>query len=225
METWRSGRSPAVLLALLVVLVLASCSSDDKGDEPGPDAAPEQSGSTVTMTSRVGTVTGSLKPKVRKRVVARVAERVDRWFDAAWLDGDYPRKQMKHAWPGFTKGLAVQARKDRSETTNARLAPKIDGVTAVRKRVSVDILAVKGRAVGSTARFLLAFDTQGDVERRVKVRGHLSLTPGKSGWRVFAYDVRRSVGAVPDGTGATTEESATGKSGQQKPGTKRKGQK
>ncbi|KRF15339.1 hypothetical protein ASG90_11535 [Nocardioides sp. Soil797] len=190
----------AALVALMVVLVLASCSGDDRGDEKAPESGPDATGTTVTMKSSAGKVTGKLKAKVRKRVVARVAQRVDRWFDAAWLDADLPRTRIRHAWPGFTKGLAARARKDKADTTNVRLAPRIDGVAPVRKRVKVDILAVKGRAVGSTARFLLVFDTSGDVERRVRVRGQLSLSPGGSGWKVFGYDVRRSVGAVPDAT-------------------------
>lgn len=211
MEKKRCRGPLGALVALVLVLSMGACSGDDDADDParpGPsDPGSSRAERVVQLKASTGKVTGALPRKVHRRVVAKVAKRVDQWFVAAWLGGEYPRKAsrkaMGRAWPGFTRGLSVQARKDLDETTNARLAPRIDDVTAVRKKVKVDILAVHGRAAGATARFRLVFDTSGDVERRVQVRGQLSLTQAGNGWKVFGYDVRRSQGAIPEpGQGA-----------------------
>jgi hypothetical protein len=53
------------------------------------------------------------------------------------------------------------------------------------------VLAVHGRAVGATARFVLRFRTEGKVARKIEVRGRLFLTPGPDGWRIFGYDVTK----------------------------------
>lgn len=217
-EKLRSKGLLGVLVALLLALSSVACSGSDETDDPAEEgSATKAPHHVVTLKSSAGEVTGKLPRKTRKRVVAKVSQRVDTWFDAAWLGGDYPRKKMVRAWPGFTKGLTAQARKDRADTTNARLAPRIEGVTPVRKRVQVDILAAQGRAAGATARFRLVFDTTGAVERRVLVQGRFSLTQGKRGWKIFGYDLRRSVGAVP--------EPGQEKSGQKKSDKKRAEQK
>ena len=61
-------------------------------------------------------------------------------------------------------------------------------------------LAVRGRAVGMTARFVLDFATTGELQRKVDVRGRLLLTRTDNGWKVFGYDVNKDVARLKGGT-------------------------
>jgi hypothetical protein len=38
---------------------------------------------------------------------------------------------------------------------------------------------------------VLKFRTDGDVRRKVEVRGRLFLTPEADGWHIFGYDVTK----------------------------------
>ena len=38
----------------------------------------------------------------RQRLAAKVREVVDGWTEAAYLGGDYPRRDFADSWPGFT---------------------------------------------------------------------------------------------------------------------------
>jgi len=186
-----------VLVAAL--LATGACTGDepaeDSPDEPAVQPAPE-----VQLTTRVGVVTGKLEPVRRKALAGRVGTMVDAWFDAAYLEGDYPRTGFRDAFPGFTRDAAALARRDRDLLTNARLGSRIDGVVALRKTVKVDLLSPGHRPAAATARFRLDFRTEGDLERRVVVSGRLMLAKVRGGtWKIFAYDVRRSVRAVEGG--------------------------
>ncbi|RYP86415.1 hypothetical protein EKO23_08895 [Nocardioides guangzhouensis] len=189
----RRTSTAAVLLAL--ALTAGACSGDDDGDEasdsPSSDAT-AQPAPEMKVQSRVMTVAGELS-KRKRRVVARdVGAVVDRWFDAAYLGGDYPRKHIGDAWPGFTVGARRLAKRERTLTSNALLVDNIDGVEAVRKVVRVDVFSPKRRPAGATARFRLVYDTTGDIARRVDVRGRLLLTRTQGRWRVFGFDMVRS---------------------------------
>jgi len=203
--TRRPGlRRTGTAVALVAVLFAgASCTGDDSPDD-SPDAPSEetvQEAPEVQLTTRVGVVTGKLQPVRRRALAGRVGTIVDAWFDAAYLDGTYPRTGFKDAFPGFTADAAALARRDRDLLTNARIGSRIDGVVALRKTVRVDLLSPGRHPVGATARFRLAFRTSGDLERRVVVSGRLMLAKSRAGvWKVFAYDVRRSAGA-PGGSG------------------------
>lgn len=199
--TRRPGFRRTATAAALVAVLLGSgaCTGDDSPkdspDEPSEETV--QEAPEVQLTTRVGVVTGKLQPPRRKALAGRVGKIVDAWFDAAYLDGDYPRTRFGDAFPGFTRDAAALARRDRDLLTNARLGARIDGVVALRKSVRVDLLSPGRHPVGATARFRLAFRTSGDLERRVVVSGRLMLAKSRAGvWKVFAYDVRRSAGAT-----------------------------
>ena len=51
------------------------------------------------------------------------------------------------------------------------------------------MFAVEGHPRGVTAHFVLEFDTSGDLEQSMRVRGDLYLAKDKGEWRVFGYDV------------------------------------
>ncbi len=193
--TERRAAGPVALL-LLVALATGACSSGDNGGQTSADpstpapttrsAAPE-----VRTTVSLERVPGRLPAEVRQRVRRQVGDVVDRWFDAAYVGGRWPRTDFRDAFPGFTPGARAQARHDKALMTNQPLATRIDGVRATRRLVRVDVLPAHGRAAAATARFLLELTTTGKARRSVAVRGRLFLTPGPHGWKVFGYDVAK----------------------------------
>jgi hypothetical protein len=203
----RASRHPraladaGVLLVLALAVTLAACSGDSDDPSAGPvDGDPgssETTGATeappppVETEATMGRVTGKLSPEKRSKVRQQVAHAVDAWFDAAYVGGDYPRNDFADAWPGFTSGAEAEAQGDKALMSNQDIGADIAGVEATARQVTVDVLAVKGKPSGATARFVLKFRTDGDVRRKVEVRGRLFLTPEADGWHIFGYDVTR----------------------------------
>ncbi|HQR28328.1 MAG TPA: hypothetical protein PLP61_14900 [Nocardioides sp.] len=181
------GRVTAAVLATGLALGAVSCSGDS---EPEPAASPSASApAPLQTTARLGRVEGTVDRAQRARTVAAVSSVVDGWWDAAYVGGDYPRTDFSDAFPGFTPGAAKDAAADLRLMSNAEIGERVDAVTARTRRVSVDVLGVKGRPVGATARVRLAFTTSGERKGRVTVTGVLRLTKTDAGWQVFAYDV------------------------------------
>lgn len=181
---------------LVAVLLATGACTDDEPTEDTPETPSEEAVQEVPLVTSVGVVTGKLQPVRRKALARKVGKTVDGWFDAAYLEGDYPRTDFADAFPGFTRDAAALARRDRDLLTNSAVGSRIDGVVPLRKRVKVDLLSPGRRPAGATARFRLAFLTTGGLERRVVVSGRLMLAKVKGDWKVFAYDVRRSVRAA-----------------------------
>lgn len=184
----------APLLPLLIVVLVgaAGCTpTEPTGAEPNDEpttAAPAEPEPLATETT-IGLVEGKLSDKATTRLKSEVGSVVDAWIDAAYA-GDYPRSDFSNAYPGFSPGAAKQASRD-SLMSNAAIGDRIDTVELTKRRVRVDILAVKRRAVGITARFVLAQNVAGDVERSERIAGNLYLTYQRGGWEVFAYDAKR----------------------------------
>jgi hypothetical protein len=176
-------------------LAFAGCSRDDSGGDDGSSGGASGSAApSVPTKAKVREVTGRLSQHRRHAVLADVTSVVDGWWDAAYLTpgaGD-------HLFPGFTHGAAKLATRDRQIMTAAAYPDGATDPVAVRRAVLVDILAVRGRAVGVTAKVALGVRTSGDTDRVVAVRGLLQLSHEDGGWRVFGYDVTatpRVVGA------------------------------
>jgi hypothetical protein len=195
---------PTLVLALLLTLGAAGCSdgpSDggSSGPAPGPADSPAPSVTAeapaaeprVPTRRRAGSVTGRIPKAQRKLVVKRVSRVVDKWLQAAYVGGEYPRSSFGRSYRGFTQGATRRARGDKELMTNVDIGDRIDGVTVKRREITVDVLAVGGTAHAATARVLLAFKTSG-VERRVRVSGRLFLTKKAGRWRVFGYDVAKA---------------------------------
>jgi hypothetical protein len=185
-----------VAAALALAATAGACSGSD--DEP---ATPSASGSSETATEHAvetrvsfGSITGRLAPDARRALARRVGEVVDGWTEAAYLGGDYPRRDFSDSWPGFTAGARQEAHGDRALMSNEDIGDRIDGVTPHRSLLRLDVLAVRKRPVGVTAHVFLGFGTTGDVEKEVRVRGRLFLTRTDGGWTVFGYDMTK--GAV-----------------------------
>jgi hypothetical protein len=193
------GRPLAVLLAVVVtgVAFVGGCSDDEpapsKEGEPGTSGtASTPAERTVATKATVGRVTGKLGKDQRKKVKTDVAKVVDRFFDNAYL-GEFPRKSFDQAYADFTSGARADAKRDKDLLSNAEIADRIDQATGSKRRVALDVLAVKGKAYGVTARFTLDFATTGELERTERVKGYLLLDREGDGWQVFGYDVIRSV--------------------------------
>lgn len=196
----RPGGTTAAGLVLVLALLgglLAGCSGDEPATRQSPSASPTPTPSAAPAPSarptdiRIAGVRGKLSRERRHRVVRAVGNVVDRWIDGAYL-GAPPRGDISPALADFTRGARAEARRDRALLSNAQLRG-VRSVTATRRKVRLDVLAVGGRAVGVTARVNLAIRIDGARPGRDFVSGALYLTPQKGRWNVFGYDLSRGV--------------------------------
>ena len=189
-------RRAGLVLALVLALTGPACTSSSS-----PSAAPERlsrndaratfASHPVETRTKFHRVHGRLPDQRRKAVRRQVGVVVDRWWDAAFLGGTYPRSSFPSAFPGFTDGAEKRARSDKALLTNRTRGPHIDSVSATRRSVSIDILATRKRARTVTAHFVLKFDSSGDKAGSTTVRGRLFLTHERGAWRIFGYDVAK----------------------------------
>ncbi|MDN4174293.1 hypothetical protein QWY28_15115 [Nocardioides sp. SOB77] len=198
----RAGRLVAAATTALVLAAgtTACTGADDgaSGDAGHPTGGHRQAalvqapaGSPPTTTT-IGRVTGRLPAARRQALKRQVGRVVDGWLDAAYVGGDLPRVGgFRQAFPGFSSGAKDEARRDLRLMTNVGLAGRISGVDVRRRELRLDVLAVRGRAVGVTGRVLLVFETTGQVARRDRVAGRLLLARREGAWQVFGYDISR----------------------------------
>jgi hypothetical protein len=174
------------------------------GEGAGPGQRADRNGTNrlsdaVDTKAKVGKVTGKLGKKQTRRVVRRVSRIVNSWTNKAYLKGDYPRKwtTFRKSFPHFTAGARKLARGRRGVMSNADIGRDITRVMGDRRRVRVDILAVKGKARAVTAHVVVVFKTKGEFRRTVRVRGDVVLIPSKPNapkktkWRVFGFDMAK----------------------------------
>ena len=177
-----------------MLLALTACSGLGAG-KPASDGEPSSAtpaGPTPLEThTTMGVISGKLDKAARARIKTKVAAVVDDWFDAAYVGGDWPRSDFGDAYPHFSSRAARDAADDAGLMSNQRLGERIESVEATKRRLRVDVLAVKRRAVGVTARFVLGMRLAGQVNRSERVAGSLFLTFQDGGWQVFGYDVQR----------------------------------
>lgn len=196
----RGGVAAGTLAALLA---LSACSGEDGPAEPSTDptrtaesSATAPAAPAVTTQATMRKITGKLDAAAEAELTAQVGAIVDGWFQAAYLAGEFPRTAPYTAadFPGFTAGAAELAAKD-DFLSNRAIAGQIDGVTPVSASAALDVLAVRGRAQGVTAKVDLVFETTGAVAGTERVRGHLDLAPQKGEWKVFGYEIKRTSAA------------------------------
>ncbi len=190
------ARLPAAVSATLLALVLTACSGDGEPAEPdsGPSYSEPSAAPTLAVEPvvEVGEVVGRLEREDRTRIVDAVSGVAVRYLDAAFLDGDYPRRGgFRPALETFAPGTARAARSDLGLLTNVGIARRVDEVTPARLGVVVDVLAVGERASAATAHVTLVFHTTGGVAKRVQVQGRLMMTKDDGRWQVFAYHLAK----------------------------------
>ncbi len=187
----------ATLLAVLLSGLLVGCTGEDGPAAPdGEDSRQQRTSEAAPQlptTTTVGQVVGKLGKQQRQQLKARVTEVVDGWIDAAYVSGPYPRRRFEHSFPGFSAGAKDEARRDAGLMSNAAVGDWVQSVEAVARRLKLDVLATRGRAVGVTARVLLRIELRGRrLERIDRIAGRLFLTYRNQDWQVFGYDVTRA---------------------------------
>ncbi|WP_210440425.1 hypothetical protein [Nocardioides xinjiangensis] len=193
-RTRGARRLAGVVLVALLPLSAGCRSTGDPSaapERPGGDAQVELASHPVPTRTGIHRVHGRLPVARRKAVRRQVGEVVDRWWEAAYLGGTYPRSSFPSAFPGFTGAAEERARSDKALLTNQTTGRRIESVTPRRRAVTLDILATRGQARAVTAHFVLRFDTTGPRTATTTVRGRLFLTRRSGTWRIFGYDVAR----------------------------------
>lgn len=206
------GPVGGLVATALLLLAAAGCTgSDDRKATQSPlprrsvGSAATLQARPVPMDVRVAKVVGSrLKRPQEAEIEQQVSRVLSRYFDAAFLAGEYPRKDFSKALEGFSRGAAQRAASDRDLLTNAGIGPTTESVAPRVKLARLDLL-VPGRFVaGLTARVRLVFlqkRTDG-ADQRVTVAGRLMMSRTKTGpWQIFGYDLTRS--SEPVGKGET----------------------
>ena len=187
-------RAAVVAVATTTLLALTGCSGIGAGkpttDGGSSSASPTGPPPLATHTT-MGVISGKLDKDARARIKTKVAAVVDDWFDAAYVGGEWPRSDFGDAYPHFSTRAARDAEHDAGLMSNQRLGERIESVEATKRRLRIDVLAVKRRAVGVTARFVLGMHLAGQVTRSERVAGSLFLTWRDGDWQVFGYDVQR----------------------------------
>ncbi len=126
------------------------------------------------------------------RLTHQVGDAVDAWFDGGFVGVDYPASSYPDAFATFTAQAKSDALHQQDLMTTGALGARIDGVTTLQRKVSLDVLAPKGRAAGVTARVVLKFATTGQPKKTVTVTGRLFLTRTTGGaWRIFGFDIAK----------------------------------
>jgi len=183
-------------------LVAGGCSgSDSSSPSAGSSTTPSAVGAGSELASKVllGKVAGTIKRKNwkefmkhhRRPMLKQVGKAVDSWIDGGFVGVDYPRDSFGTAFDAFTKPAKHDAKHEQDLMTNWDLRKDIDGVDVKRRKVTVDVMAPRGRPAGATARVNLVFTTTGGTRERVTVRGRLFLSPGHGKWHIFGYDVSK----------------------------------
>jgi hypothetical protein len=151
--------------------------------EPGP------------LKVRLAPVRGQLADQARGDVRDAMRRVVGAWMEGGF--GEQSAPDYAQAYATYTPRAGDLARQQRAVTTNAELGPDLVEVVPTRRVADVSVLAAGGRAVGANAEVLLVLvGARADSSQtELVVRGELRLTPTLDGWRIFGFDLTRSVGA------------------------------
>jgi hypothetical protein len=147
-------------------------------------------------------VSGRLGQQDREVLADNVRKVVIRYFDDAFVGGDYPRSSFANAFDTFSAGAARQADGNRDLLTNRGLGPTTEAVEVSRRTAYLSVLAPYQVAAGVTARVHLRFRAvRGDLPAKlVNVEGRLMLTRKPSGgWHIFGFDLTRDARTVGEG--------------------------
>jgi hypothetical protein len=192
------ARARTALLALVLVAVPTGCTADAEVD-PVPSPSPSSSSTLMVepgpLKVRLGPVRGQLADQARGDVRDAMRRVVGAWMEGGF--GEQSAPDYAQAYATYTPRAGDLARQQRAVTTNAELGPDLVEVVPTRRVADVSVLAAGGRAVGANAEVLLVLvGARADSSQtELVVRGELRLTPTLDGWRIFGFDLTRSVGA------------------------------
>jgi hypothetical protein len=204
-------RTAAACCAALLLLSTAACTGDE---EPAPSAAeesvrPSEQG-TATLEPRpaaarvrVTRLAGRMRARDQEVLADNVGKVVTRYFQDAYLAGPHPRESFDDAFATFTEQAAARAGRARDLLTNERLAPTTESVVPRRQTAYLSVLAPNRVAAGVTAKVQLDYLAErGDrPDQLVRVKGRLLLTrAADGGWKIFGYDLTRSVSTAGEGS-------------------------
>ena len=162
----RARRTVAAALCALLLGLAAAC-TDDEGPVSESPTSPSPSATQPAVTTGLsfGKLTGRLPVAARPGLKAEVGTVVDGWLDAAYLDGDYPRRDFSDS-SGPDSPREPTWRRDGigALMSNADIGPRIDSVEAKKRTVRVDVLAARRKPAGVTAHVVLRFNTTGKVD-------------------------------------------------------------
>ena len=184
---------------MALAVLAGACSGDD--DSPAPEPADQAGAPTLRqqpadLDVKIARVSGALTKADANALSKRLGRVVATWFDGGFLDGDYPRSSFS-GYDAFTPGAARLARHDADVTTNAQLGSEWEQVVPTRQVVRLYVFAPGHRASGATAKVELVMVGAGESgsASELAVTGELYLTKTSKGWRIFGFDLHRSVGA------------------------------
>jgi len=170
--------------ALVVLPVLAACTSDGPGDGDQPEG--DQAALEVVLVEGAG----ALDEEARARVETEVGDILSQYLLGAFL-GDFPRDDFVPSFGDFTSRAARGAAQDIDLLTAARYQDA-DRVDATRLRVRIACLADGGDVIGATAEVDFEFDAAGqETEREFGLTGRFMLAEEDGRWSIFGYDVHR----------------------------------
>lgn len=194
-------RSIAPSLALALALSIGACSGDEETDstpaQPADRAgAPTLRQRPVPLDVSIARLAGRLPKSEARDLERRLGRVVATWINGGFLAGDYPRKRFT-GYARFTPDAARLARRGSGVTSNARLGRTWVQAVPTRQRVRLHVFAPGHRPSGATARVELVLVGAGaaGVVSELAVTGDLYLTKTTAGWRIFGFDLNRSVGA------------------------------
>lgn len=182
---------------VLAAASVTACSGDDDPKAAEPTST-EPTTSLTKPDAELKIVVRSMdhvRARDRAGVKTAVAKPIQQWFDGAFVSGDYPRNTYDEGFEPWTRDAAAMARRDRVTTTNAALGSAIVDVVADEQLANLYVYASKGRAGGATARVRLRLTQEKDTGELVRTRlnGSVYLTRTPAGWKIFGYDLSRTV--------------------------------
>lgn len=194
-----------VVVATALALTLGSCSGDDEPSSPASTSPSDASSTAETLRldkanaaleTRVVEIGGGVKKKQRSDISRQIAKPIQNWMDAAYLAGEFPRGDYgKKDLPGWTDQAASLALKDENVTTNAAVSKDVVRVVANQRTARLFVFAFRGNAGGATAKVLLTMTAEKESGTRMRyaVGGDVYLTRNGNKWRIFGYDLHRTV--------------------------------